>query len=145
VDAVVFVLKPPSPAVDETGGSSRRTGKDGNRVLDNARQTLTGRTVTPEAYARLVAEDHDLSAEFAQLSAVNDTTDALQVVAEAAADILGGCIRMPTPKARHLSLLMSLKVIEHVAERSDQRGDEVQAAWCTLLHHKLLGGEWPSG
>ena len=110
-------------------------------MLDNARQTLTGRTVTPEAYARLVAEDHDLSAEFAQLSAVNDTTDALQVVAEAAADILGCCIRMPTPKARNLSLLMSLKAVEHAAERGDQRGDEVQAAWCRLLHHKLLGGE----
>ena len=113
-------------------------------MLDEARQTPTARTVTPEAYARLVAEDHHLAAEFAQLSVVNSTTNALQVVAEAAADILGCCIRMPTPKARNLSLLMSLKVIEQVAKRSDQRGDEVQAAWCTLLHHKLLGGEWPS-
>ena len=137
----MLVLKPPLPLVDETRGSSPGTGKGGCRVLDGQRQTLTDRTVTPGEYARLVAEDHHLAAEFAQLSAVNDTTDALQVVAEAAADILGCCIRMPTPKARNLSLLMSLKAGEHAAERGDQRGDEVQAAWCRLLHHKLLGGE----
>jgi hypothetical protein len=114
-------------------------------VLDEMRQTLTVRTVTPDEYATLVAEDRHLASEFAQLCTVGDTVDALQVVSEEAEGILAFCERMSAtiPSVRNLSLLMSLKVIEEVAEQSDQLGDEVQASWCKLLNHKLLGGVWP--
>jgi hypothetical protein len=105
---------------------------------------LTAKTVDCEEYARQVAEDHHLAAEFAQLSAVNDTTGALQVVIDAAADILGYCVQVSTPKDQSLSLLLSVRAIEQVAERSGAQGDEIQCAWCTLLHHRLLGGARPS-
>ncbi len=113
-------------------------------AVGEQQQTPTAQTLTPDEYARLIAEDRHLAVEFAQLSAVNDTAGALQVVAEVAADILGRCIRRPTRELRNLSVFLSLKAIEHVGQLSEQRGDEIQAAWCTLIHHQLLGGEWPS-
>lgn len=106
-------------------------------------EQLTAKAVDCEEYARLVAEDRHLAAEFAQLSTVNDTAGALQVVADAAADILGYCIRASSAKDRNVSLLLSVRAIEQIAERSQEQGDEVQCAWCSLLHQRLLGGGQP--
>lgn len=104
-------------------------------------EPLTAKAVDCQEYARQVAEDRHLAAEFAQLSTINDTSGALQVVAEAAADILGYCTQVSSIKDRNLSLLLSVRAIEQVAERSQEQGNEVQCAWCALLHHRLLGGE----
>jgi hypothetical protein len=104
-------------------------------------EQLTAKAVDCEEYARQVAADHHLAAEFAQLSSVNDTVGAQQVVADAAADILGYCVQAYRPKDRNLSLLLSVRAVEEVAERSQEQGDEIQCAWCALLHHRLLGDE----
>ena len=104
-------------------------------------EQLTAQAVACQEYARLVAGDHHLAAEFGQLSSINDRAGALQVVADAAADILGSCMRLSTAEDRNLSLLLSIRAIEEVSEHSERQGDEVQCAWCTLLHHRLLGGE----
>jgi hypothetical protein len=101
-------------------------------------------TASAEAFARAVAEDRHLAAEFAQLSAINDITGALEVVADAAADILGRCVLRPRSDDRDQPLLRSLETIQHVADASKQYGDEVQVAWCGLLRRSLLGGERPS-
>lgn len=115
--------------------------KGGTSVLE---EQMAVQTVDCQEYARQVAADHHLAAEFGQMSSVNDTASALQVVAEAAADILGYCLRVPGAEDRNLSLLLSIKAIEQVSERSERQGDEVQCAWCTLLGHALLGGDRPS-
>ena len=107
-------------------------------------EQLAAQTVDAHEYARQVAEDRHLAAEFGQLSAVNDTATALQVVADAADDILGHCLQVAHAADRRRSLLLSVRAIEEVSERSRRQGDEVQCAWCTLLHHALLGGERPS-
>jgi hypothetical protein len=112
-------------------------------MSDGERWTLMTRTITPDGYAKLVAEDRHLAAEFAQFRELGDMADALWGVAEAADEILGYCNQLPSPMERKLSLLMSLNTIEEVAERSDRQGDEIQASWCKLLSHKLVGGEWP--
>jgi hypothetical protein len=107
-------------------------------------EQLAAQTVDCREYARQIAEDRHLAAEFGQLSSVNDTAGALQVVADAADDILGYCLRVSEDTDRQRSLLLSIRAIEQASERSERRGDEVQCAWCTLLHHRLLGGERPS-
>lgn len=114
-------------------------------VVTNVRRTVTARSIAPARYATLVAEDHHLASEYAQLSAVGDSFHALEVVSHAAADILGHCNEMLviTPTGSNPSLLQSLKNVQRVAKRSDQLGDDVQASWCILLHHRLARGEWP--
>ncbi len=94
-------------------------------------------------YATLIAEDRHLAYECAQLSAVGATTDALHVVSEAADGILSryDSMLVITPTGRSESLVEALRTVERVGQRSDERGDEVQATWCTLLHQKLLGAE----
>ena len=110
-------------------------------VLD---QQVAAQGAAPEHYASRVADDQYLAIELALLRAADDTNAALRVVGGAAADILGHCIRVPTSRDRDMALLRSIKAIEGVAERSDQRGDEIQSSWCALLHHALMGGERPT-
>lgn len=89
-----------------------------------------------------MAQDYHLATEFAQLRAVGDVNSALEVVRNAADDILEHCDKMLviTAAGESSSLLNSLRNIETVAKRSDQRGDEVQASWCILLHEQLAAG-----
>jgi hypothetical protein len=93
----------------------------------------------------MVAEDRHLASEVARLSSVGATTDAHDVIARAADDILHHCDGMSviTPLGRDSPLAQSLKNVERVAKRSDQLGDEVQTSWCVLLRQKLAGGAWP--
>jgi hypothetical protein len=114
-------------------------------VFGDMRLTSTTRTVAPATYATLVAEDRHLAFECAQLSAVGATTDALNVVSDAAEEILAHYDGMLviTPTGRSESFVEALRNVERVAQRSDESGDEVQATWCTLLHQKLVGTEWP--
>lgn len=60
----------------------------------------------------------------------------------AADDILEHCDNplVITPTGESSSLLDSLCNIETVANRSNQRGDGVQASWYILLHEKLAAG-----
>ena len=58
-------------------------------MSDGERWTLMTRTITPDGYAKLVAEDRHLAAEFAQFRELGDMADALWGVAEAADEILG--------------------------------------------------------
>lgn len=117
--------------------------KGGRAMVDDVRQKLSARTVAN--YATLVAEDRHLASEFAQLRAVGDTASALEVVHHAADGILDYCDNMlvVTPTGQSSSLLQTLRNIETVAKRCDQRGDEVQVLWCSLLHQTLAGSEWP--
>ena len=110
-------------------------------MVSGVRQSATARTIPPAKYATLVAEDRHLASEFARLSALGDETHALEVVSDAADHILGHCNDMLviTPTGSDSSLVLSLKYVERVAKRSDQSGDEVQAAWCILLHQVLAG------
>lgn len=113
-------------------------------MVEDVRRRLSARNVA--GYARLVAEDRHLVSQFAQLKAQGDTTGALEIVHHAADDILDYCdtLTVITPTAQGSSRLHTLRNIEVVAKRSDQRGDEVQVLWCSLLHHTLAGSEWPS-
>ena len=114
-------------------------------MVGDMRQTSATKDVSPAHYATLVAEDRHLAFECAQLSAVGATTDALDVVSEAAEGILARYDAMVviTPTGRSESFVEALHSVERVARRSDDQGDEVQATWCTLLHQKLSGTEWP--
>lgn len=107
-------------------------------------EQVAARKAAPEHHASQVADDQYLAIEFALLRAADDTNAALRVVEGAAADILGHCIRVPTSRDRNVALLLSIKAIEEVAERSEKRGDQIQSSWCTLLHHRLRGGERPT-
>lgn len=108
-------------------------------------QAMTTNTMPPARYATLVAENRHLAIEFAKLSALGPAEDAQRVVRHAADDILEHCDNRPvvTPGGESSSLLQSLHNIETVAKRSDQRGDEVQALWCILLHETLAGAGLP--
>ncbi|MGO8871962.1 MAG: hypothetical protein ACLQPH_11290 [Acidimicrobiales bacterium] len=104
---------------------------------------MAARTVTPEEFAVVIAEDRHLAVEFHQYRALGDTADALQLVTELATEILAHSrhAAMGKPAVHDRSLLTSVSLIEEVAVRSDQRGDEVQASWCRSLCHVLAGGE----
>lgn len=114
-------------------------------MFGDMRLTSAARTVAPAAYATLVAEDRHLAFECAQLTAVGATTDALDVVSDAAEGILARYDGMLviTPTGRSESFVEALRNVERIAQRSDELGDEVQATWCTLLHQRLVGSEWP--
>jgi hypothetical protein len=117
----------------------------GDGVFGDMRQTSATRIMAPATYATLVAEDRHLAFECAQLSAVGATSDALHVVAEAADTILARYEGMVviTPTGESESFVEALRNVARVGQRSDELGDEVQATWCTLLHHRLVGREWP--
>jgi len=117
----------------------------GDSVFGDMRQTSATRTMAPATYATLVAEDRHLAFECAQLTAVGATADALHVVVEAADGILARYDGMLviTPTGQSESFVEALRNVERVGQRSDELGDEVQATWCTLLHQKLTGAEWP--
>ncbi len=114
-------------------------------MFGDLRQTSATRTMAPATYATQVAEDRHLAFECAQLSAVGATNDALHVVCEAADAILARYDGMLviTPTGQSESFDEALKDVERVARRSDDIGDEVQAAWCSLLHQRLIGADWP--
>jgi len=100
---------------------------------------LTAQAVRPEDYAVLIADDRHLAAQFCQYCSLGDTPDALQLAADEAREILAVCTGMPvtTVVAANQSLDDSMKSIEEVATRSEERGDAVQAAWCRMLNHAL--------
>jgi hypothetical protein len=128
-----------------TQGVLARGVRRGDGVFGDMRQTAATRTMAAATYATLVAEDRHLAFECAQLSAVGATTDALHVVSEAADGIRARYDDMLviTPTGRSESLVDALRTVERIGRRSDEMGDEVQATWCTLLHQKLIGAEWP--
>jgi hypothetical protein len=110
-------------------------------VFGDMRLSSTTKAPAPATYATLVAEDRHLASECAQLSAVGATTDALNVVSQAAESILeryDGMVVI-TPTGRSEPFVEALRNVETVAQRYDELGDEVQATWCTLLHQKLVG------
>lgn len=114
-------------------------------MFGDMRQPSATKAISPATYAAQVAEDRHLAFECAQLSAVGATTDALHVVSEAADAILARFDGMLviTPTGESESFVEALRNVERVGRRSDDLGDEVQAAWCTLLHQRLVGAEWP--
>ena len=114
-------------------------------MFGDMRQTSATRIMAPATYATLVAEDRHLAFECAQLRAVGATSDALHVVAEAADTILARYEGMVviTPTGESESFVEALRNVARGGQRSDELGDEVQATWCTLLHHRLVGREWP--
>jgi hypothetical protein len=97
-------------------------------------------TPTPVECARALAEDRHLAVEFAQLSAVGDRLDAIDVATEAAADIVDHCLRVQTPEDRHNSFAMVIDTIARVATEREGVGDELQAVWCRTLSACLLDG-----
>ncbi len=114
-------------------------------MFGDMRQTSATRIMAPATYAMLVAEDHHLAFECAQLNAVGATSDALQVVDEAAEGILARYEGMLviTPTGQSESFVDALRNVERVGQRSDEAGNEVQATWCTLLYQRLAGKQWP--
>ena len=80
-------------------------------------------TPTPVECARALAEDRHLAVEFAQLSAVGDRLDAIDVATEAAADIVDHCLRVQTPEDRQNSFAMVIDTIARVATEREGVGD----------------------
>ncbi len=113
-------------------------------MADHGRWPASAEAISAMEYVRAVADDRHLAAEFAQLSSLGDSPDALRVVAEAAADILERCL-LPTTSQDHGSSRDSiLETIEHRARQADECGDQLQALWCRILAETLLDCGWPA-
>jgi hypothetical protein len=112
----------------------------GDAVFGDMRLGSATTSPTPATYATLVAEDRHLASECAQLTTVGATALALDIVSQAAERILAQSDGMVviTPTRRSEPFGEALRNIETVARRYEEQGDEVQATWCSLLHHKLV-------
>ncbi len=115
-------------------------------MFGEMRLSSVTRSPAPATYATGIAEDRHLAFECAQLSAVGATTDALNVVAQAAESILARYDGMVviTPTGRSEPFVEALRSVESVARHYDEIGDEVQATWCTLLHQRLELMRYPA-
>jgi len=107
-------------------------------MADDQQVGLTGQTVGPEEYAGRIAGDRHLAAQFCQYRSLGDTPDAEQLAHDEARAIVTLCVAEPTTdEATHRLLDDSIRSIEQVAARSEERGDAVQVAWCRMLHDAL--------
>ena len=87
----------------------------------------------------LIADDRHLAAQFCQYCSLGDTPDAVQLAVDEAREILALCNCMPVSSSltANQSLDDSLRSIDEVATRSEERGDPVQVAWCRMLNDAL--------
>ena len=112
-------------------------------MADDRSNDLTAQTIRPEDYAVLIADDRHLAAQFCQYRSLGDAPDALQLAVDEAREILAHCNCMPisTALTANQALDDSMKSIEEVAMRSDERGDAVQASWCRVLNDRLSAAD----
>ena len=108
-------------------------------MADERPHDVMSKTMRPEDYAVLIADDRHLAAQFCQYCSLGDTPDALQLGLDEAREILALCNCMPisTVLTVNRALDDSMKSIAEIATRSERRGDVVQAAWCRMLNHAL--------
>ena len=93
----------------------------------------------PEEYAVSIADDRHLAAQFCQYYSLGDTPDADALVTDEARAILARCAgaTVADPGSPGQALDASMRSIDAVATRSQERGDAVQVAWCRMLRHAL--------
>lgn len=104
---------------------------------------LIAQATRPEDYAAIIADDRHLAAQFCQFRSLGDGPDALQLAVDEVTAILALCNCMPisTALTANQALDDSMKSIEEVAMRSDERGDAVQASWCRMLNDRLSAAD----
>lgn len=112
-------------------------------MADARSHDLIAQSTRPEDYAVLIADDRHLAVQFCQYCWLGDTPDALQLAVDEARAILALCRCMPiaTALTANQSLDDSMKSIDEIAVRSDERGDAVQAVWCRMLNHALSAAD----